>query len=112
LKTSHSVLNPIPLEVGLGIHILVITREFSTSEIYTEKYREKPWVNIVNSFLTDRMIGQGWYPNVVEQIRCNALSQYYASLLGPPKRRLNHGLAAEIVSEFIAKTTVADGYVI
>jgi hypothetical protein len=117
-ENRHGVPNLIPPEVGLGIHVLAITLEVATTEICAEKYRDTPWakertwVNINNSFLRDRMVGQGWCPSVVEQLRGNALNQYYASLLGPSKRGLNHGLCSRENSKCIATTTVVDGYVI
>jgi hypothetical protein len=107
-----------PPEVGLGIQVLAVTLEVATSEICAEKYRETPWVkertwvHIGNLFLQDRMVGQGWCPSVVEQTRPNALNQYYASLLGPPKRGLDHRPCSRHNPGCIAKTTGEDGYVI
>ena len=60
------------------------------------------------------MITQGWCPSVVEQIQSsyNVLGQYYASLLGPPKRRLDHSECSRDSRECVAKTMGSDGYVI
>jgi hypothetical protein len=58
------------------------------------------------------MIGQGLCPSIVEQMRRNALNQYYASLLGPPKRGLDHGLCSRHNPKCIAKTMTDSAYLI
>lgn len=42
--------------------------------------------------MDERLVAQGWCATVVKQIwsNQNPLGQYYASLLGPPHRKLDH----------------------
>ena len=112
LKISELENDPLSGEVSLGIHILAYTLQCSATEICglgrglrypTETsnqsgYRDVPWrVDRTwqitrNPFITQRMIEQGWCPSVVDQIRNDfkVLGQYYDSLMGPPKRKLDH----------------------
>ncbi|RDW91443.1 hypothetical protein BP5796_02608 [Coleophoma crateriformis] len=104
--------NPLPDEIAFAIHILAITLQVGCTEIcglgrgavyptdvtMQPGYRVVPWETdmhwriIPNPFAENRMIQQGWCPSIVEQVRVsfNILGQYYVSLLGPPKRKMDH----------------------
>jgi hypothetical protein len=71
-------------------------------------------MNTPNSFLRTRMLDQKWCASVVEQIqgRSNVLGQYYASLLGPPKRSLDHKMCSKDSRECVGKTMGSDRYII
>jgi hypothetical protein len=120
LEATYSVPNPILPEVGLGIQVLAITLQVAASEICGVVYRQTPWEKVQswkfvrNTFLQIRMVDQGWCPSVVEQIQSsyNVLGQYYASLLGPPKRELDHIDCSRDSRECVAKTMGPDGYVV
>ncbi|KAF4632702.1 hypothetical protein G7Y89_g5424 [Cudoniella acicularis] len=120
LEATYSVRNPISREVGLGIQILATTLQVGATEICGAVYRQTPWKMVQswkivrNIFLQTRMVNQGWCPSVVEQIQSsyNVLGQYYASLLGPPKRPLDHTNCNRDNRECVAKTMVSDGYIV
>jgi hypothetical protein len=103
LNERFGIPNPMSPEVALGIQILAITLQVGATEICGGKpgeptYRKLPWETgrhwrITRSkFMNERMVSQGWCPTVVKQIwsKQNPLGQYYASLLGPPRRKLDH----------------------
>ena len=104
LEERYSVPNPMCPEVSLGIQILAITLHVGATQLLggmsnTYPFRNVPWEKgrhfrvSQNHFLTERMISQGWCPVIIEQFRSgfSVLGQYYASLLGPPQRKLDHG---------------------
>ncbi|KUJ12058.1 uncharacterized protein LY89DRAFT_673847 [Mollisia scopiformis] len=109
-QLSRLPANPLPPEVSLSIQFLAITLQVGVTQLLMSKsagqlaYRNDiPWerglhFRITRSpFLTDRMVKQGWCPIVIEQIRShsNVVGQYYASLLGPPLRKLDHSCCSK-----------------
>ncbi|CZR59572.1 uncharacterized protein PAC_09466 [Phialocephala subalpina] len=104
-ELSRLAANPLPPEIALSIQVLAITLQVGATQLLMSNaagqlaYRNQaPWERGLhfrltrNSFLTDRMINQGWCPIVIEQIRagCNVVGQYYVSLLGPSPRKIDH----------------------
>jgi hypothetical protein len=104
LEERSGVANPMSSEISLGIQILAITLHFGASQLHSEasklgSLRDLPWEKgrhfrrTQSTFLMDRMLRQGWCPVMIEQLRLgySVLGQYYASLLGRPQRKLDHG---------------------
>lgn len=104
-QLSRQAVNPLPPEISLSIQVLAITLQVGLTQLLCSNSAGKlanrsdiPWERSLHfrltrsPFLTDRMLKQGWCPIVIEQIRshCNVIGQYYASLLGPPLRKLDH----------------------
>jgi hypothetical protein len=103
LPERFNIPNPLSPEIALGIHIVAITLQVGATEICggspgEPSYRKVPWETgrhwriTRNDFVERRMVSQGWCPTVIRQIWTheNPLGQYYASLLGPPHRKLDH----------------------
>lgn len=103
LQERFNIPSPMSPEVALGIHIIAITLQVGATEICggspgEPSYRKVPWevgrhFRITrNNFMEQRMVSQGWCPTVVKQLWTsqNPIGQYYASLLGPPYRKLDH----------------------
>lgn len=79
-------------EVELSIQILAVTLEHAVTSVCDIPVELAPWRLTRSSFVTDRMIRDGWCPTIIEQIwyPTHLTLLYYASLLGPPKDRLRH----------------------
>ena len=103
LPERFNIPSPMSHEIALGIHILAITLQVGATELCggnlgEPTYRKVPWESgrhwrvTRNNFIDQRMVLQGWCPSVVRQIwnNQNPIGQYYASLLGPPRRKLDH----------------------
>ncbi|KFY15368.1 hypothetical protein V491_05708 [Pseudogymnoascus sp. VKM F-3775] len=104
LKERHSVPNPMSPEISIAIQILGITLQAGATEICggapgEDSYRDVPWEHVRhfrlthNAFIEERMVSQGWCPAMIEHVRSqfHVVGLYYASLLGPPRRTLDHG---------------------
>ena len=91
-ERDHGNPNPIPPEIELSIQILATTLEHCANVAFDVPVAALPWRLARNPWLTRRMIGDGWCPTVIEQIwnPTHLAIQYYASILGPPARRLDH----------------------
>lgn len=106
--------------IGLSIHILASTLEHALTLVCEVPVRDVPWRLERNDFLTQRMIGYGWCPSVVEQICAeNHLAfQYYANLLvsrSDPSRHKqcktgDHGCSAKTVdnASYVTKHHLPD----
>ncbi|KAG0652125.1 hypothetical protein D0Z07_0980 [Hyphodiscus hymeniophilus] len=99
LPSRYNIPNPLSPEMAFSIHILAISLQVGATEICggspgEPTYRIVPWEKARhwritrNNFIDQRMVSQ-----VVRQIWTheNPIGQYYASLLGPPSRKLDHG---------------------
>lgn len=94
METSTKSIGPRLLgdDILLSIQILGAALDYGITEICrsTELYwTEYTWSVIPRStWLMERMIEQGWCPSIVGQLsRSGATFLYYASLLGPPRRK-------------------------
>ncbi|KAA6407111.1 MAG: hypothetical protein FRX48_09177 [Lasallia pustulata] len=92
-ERDNGILNPIQPEIELSIQVLATTLEHCLIEVCHVANGNVPFFRLArNPWLTQRMIGDGWCPSVIEQIwnPVHLAVQYYASILGPPARRLDH----------------------
>ncbi|MCJ1451371.1 hypothetical protein MMC28_001707 [Mycoblastus sanguinarius] len=102
----------LPPEIELSIQILAMTLEHAVTSVCEIPVEMAPWRLARSHFVTNRMIEDGWCPSVVEQIwyPSHLTLQYYASLLGPPEKRLRHDDCAAGDSGCKAKNTVDSQY--
>jgi hypothetical protein len=103
LEERYSIPNPMYPEVSLGIQILATALHVGATQLLggtsnTYPFRNIPWEKgrhfrlTQNPFLAKRMVSQDSCPVIIEQLRSSfsVLGRYYASLLGPRQRRLDH----------------------
>ncbi|KAK5011676.1 hypothetical protein LTR28_009141 [Elasticomyces elasticus] len=115
MKTSSDRSNPQLLshEVLLSIQILGAALDAGITSICGSG-ADYTWRIVPRStWLMQRMISQGWCPNIVEQIsRPCATFLYYASLLGPPRPGADHsGCSAQGRACLAANLKDGDRYV-
>lgn len=112
-ERDNGIPNPIPPEIELSIQVLATTLEHCANVVCEIPVAVLPWRLARNPWLTRRMIGDGWCPSVIEQIwnPTHLAVQYFASILGPPARQLDHSTCEAGNGGCNARTVVDETYV-